>query len=76
MFSSLQTGEPWRSFRVGHEINDKKILLLGPFKVTKVIFFSALQEAMKRILKQQSHPYEVYNKRYKVIKSHLFYVRS
>jgi len=26
------------------------------------------QEAMKRILKQKSHPYEVYNKSYKVIK--------
>jgi len=32
------------------------------------------QEAMKRILKQKSHPYEVYNKRYKVIKSHIFHV--
>jgi len=30
---------------------------------------------MKRILKQKSHPDEVYNKRYKVIKSHVFLVR-
>jgi len=34
--------------------------------------FSVLQEAMKRILKQKSHPYEEYNKSYKVIKSHIF----
>jgi len=30
-----------------------------------------LQEAMKRILKQKSHPYEVCNKSYKVIFSML-----
>jgi len=35
-----------------------------------------LQEAMKRILKQKSHPYEVYNEIYKVIKSHIFIVKS
>jgi len=40
------------------------------------MFFSVLQEAMKRISKQKSHPYEVYNKSYKVIKSHIFHVRS
>jgi len=31
---------------------------------------------MNRILKHKSHPYEVYNKSYKVIKSHIFNVRS
>jgi len=35
-----------------------------------------LQEAMKRILKQKSHPYEVYSKSYEVIKSHIFHVWS
>jgi len=35
-----------------------------------------LQEAMKSILKQKSHPYEVYIKSNKVIKSHLFHVGS
>jgi len=35
-----------------------------------------LQEAMKQILKQNSHPYEVYNKSYNVIKSHIFHVKS
>jgi len=35
-----------------------------------------LQEAMKRILKQKSHPHDVHNKSYKVIKSHIFHVRS
>jgi len=35
-----------------------------------------LQEAMKRILEQNSHPYKVYNKSYKVIESHIFHVRS
>ena len=35
--------------------------------VKKVIFFSVLQEAMKPNLKQKPHPYEVYNKRYKII---------
>jgi len=33
-----------------------------------------LQEAMKRILKQKSHPYEVYINNYK--SSHVFHVRS
>jgi len=33
-------------------------------------------KAMKPILKQKSHPYEVYNESYKVIKSHIFRVRS
>jgi len=42
----------------------------------KIIFFSVLQEAMKRILTQKSHPYEVYNKSYKVVKSHIFHVRT
>jgi len=31
---------------------------------------------MKRILKQKSHSCEVYNKRYTVMKSHIFHVRS
>jgi len=31
---------------------------VGSFKVIKVIFFSVLQEAMKRMLKQQFHPCE------------------
>jgi len=35
-----------------------------------------VQEAMKRMLKQKSHPYEVYIKSYKVIKSQIFHVRS
>jgi len=35
-----------------------------------------LQEAIKRMLKQTSHPYEVYNKSYKVIRSRIFHVRS
>jgi len=35
-----------------------------------------LQEAMKGILTQKSHPYEVYNKSYNVIKRHIFHVRS
>jgi len=35
-----------------------------------------LQETMKQFLKQKSHPYEVYNKRYKVIKGYIFHVRS
>jgi len=35
-----------------------------------------LREAMKRILKHKSRPYEVYNKSYKVIKSHLIHVWS
>jgi len=35
-----------------------------------------LQEAMKRILKQKSHPYAICHKRYKVIKSNMFHVRS
>jgi len=35
-----------------------------------------VQEAMKRILKHKSRPYEVYIKSYKVIKSHIFHVRS
>jgi len=48
---------------------------LRPFNVIINILFSVLQEAVKRILKQKSHPYEVYNKRYKVIKSHIFHVR-
>jgi len=45
-------------------------------EVKNVIFFSVVQEAMKRILKQKSHPYEVSIKPYKVIKSHIFHVRS
>jgi len=39
--------------------------------VIKVIYFSVLQEAMKRILKEKSHPYEIYNNSYKVIFSML-----
>jgi len=35
-----------------------------------------LQEALKRILKQKPHPYEIYNKGYEVIKSHISHVRS
>ena len=35
-----------------------------------------VQEAMKRILKQNLHHYEVYIKSYKVIKCHVFHVRS
>jgi len=35
-----------------------------------------VQEAMKRILKQKLHPYEVYIKSYKVIKSRICHVRS
>jgi len=35
-----------------------------------------LQEDMKQILKQKSHPYEIYIKSYKVIKSHIFHVGS
>jgi len=31
---------------------------------------------MKQILKQKWHPYEVYNKSYKVLKSHIFHVKS
>jgi len=31
---------------------------------------------MKRILQQKLHTYEVYIKSYKVIKSHIFHVRS
>jgi len=31
---------------------------------------------MKLMLKQKSHPDEVYNKSNKVIKSHIFHVRS
>jgi len=42
----------------------------------KVIFFSVLQEAIKRILEQKFHPYQVYNKSYEVMKSHSFYARS
>jgi len=44
--------------------------------MTRAIFLSVFQEATKRISKQKSHPYEVYNKRYKVIKTHIFNVRS
>jgi len=35
-----------------------------------------LQEGMKRILQQTSHPFEVYNKRCEVMKSHNIRVRS
>ena len=49
---------------------------LGPFKDIKVTFFSVVQEAMKRILKQKAHSYEVYIKSYRVMKSHKFHVRS
>ena len=49
---------------------------LGAFKVIKVIIFSVFQEAVKQILKQKFHPYDVYNKIYKVIKSPIFHVRS
>jgi len=44
---------------------------LGPFKSHKSRIFSVLQEAMKQILKQKSHPYQGYNKSYKVIFSML-----
>jgi len=43
--------------------------MLRPFEVMKVLFFSMLQEAMKRILKQKPQPYKVYSKS-KVLKSH------
>jgi len=33
-----------------------------------------LQEAKKRILKQNLHTYDVYNKRYDVIKSHILHI--
>jgi len=45
-------------------------------RAIKVIFLSVLQEAMKQILEQKSHPWEVHNKSYKVIKSHVFHVTS
>jgi len=35
-----------------------------------------LQEAMQRTLKQKSHPYEVCTKSDKVIKRHIFLIRS
>jgi len=35
-----------------------------------------LEEAMKIILKQKSHPYAVSNKSYKVIKSNIFNIQS
>jgi len=38
--------------------------------------FSVFQEGMKRIFKQKSHPYEVYDKRYEVMKSHNIHVSS
>jgi len=50
-------------------------IAIGPFKVIKVIFVCA-SRSYETNVKKISHPYEVHNKLYKVIKSHIFRVRS
>jgi len=72
---------PWSCTQSPHSLQPTWVkiaytLISWAIQSHKTHIFSVLRKAMKRILQQTSDLYDVYNKSYKVIKSHICHVRS